>query len=309
MAKSPLTFSSSFVAEFCQRLARHGPLLHLARSWLEQRLGEQGLSIEQLIHAGKIKARSVDQVSVSHSIASLRFLGGMDAKEFVEVLSLVEHVLEHDPAGVYGTMDFSTRDHYRHAVEEFSRHSVLAEVDVAQKAVGLAEMAAGGKGRSDRTAHVGYYLIGPGRRALERATKVHWPWRVRVERDIRRLPLLFYTSACGLLTLAATWGFVHEAQKFGARGDRLGITAAVFLIAASQAAIALTNWLATLLVKPRLLPRLDFTAGIAPDCRTVVVVPTLLTSLTGADQLVESLEIHHLANRDAQLFLCAVDGL
>ena len=48
MAKSELPLSSSFVAEFCQRLSRQSPVLHLARGWLEQRLGQQALSIEQL---------------------------------------------------------------------------------------------------------------------------------------------------------------------------------------------------------------------------------------------------------------------
>ncbi len=43
MAKSDLPSSSSFVAEFCQRLSRHSPVLHLARSWLEQRLDRTGL--------------------------------------------------------------------------------------------------------------------------------------------------------------------------------------------------------------------------------------------------------------------------
>ncbi len=75
----------------------------------------------------------------------------------------------------------------------------------------------------------------------------------------------------------------------------------VFLLCASQLAVALMNWLSTLLVKPRLLPRLDYSSGIASDCRTMVVVPTMLTSLEGVDRLIETLEIHHLANRDQHL--------
>ena len=51
MARSRLPLTSSFVAEFCQRLSRQNPVLHLARGWLEQRLVEQGLSIEQLVQA------------------------------------------------------------------------------------------------------------------------------------------------------------------------------------------------------------------------------------------------------------------
>jgi cyclic beta-1,2-glucan synthetase len=33
----------------------------------------------------------------------------------------------------------------------------------------------------------------------------------------------------------------------------------------------------------------------------MVVVPTMLTSLEGVDRLLETLEIHHLANRDPHL--------
>jgi cyclic beta-1,2-glucan synthetase len=116
--------SSSFVAEFCQRLSRQSPVLHLARSWLEQRLVEQGLSIEQLVQL-ESQNQAADQVSVSHSIASLRFLSAMDWKEFVESLSLVEATLRSDPADVYSAMDFATRDRYRHSVEFLARHSRL----------------------------------------------------------------------------------------------------------------------------------------------------------------------------------------
>src|SRR5665811_2172366 len=100
MAKSDLPLSSAFVAEFCQRLTRRNPVLHVARGWLEQRLVEHGLSIERLVHL-ESQNQAADQVSVSHSIASLRFLSAMDWKEFVETLSLVEATLRKDPAGVY----------------------------------------------------------------------------------------------------------------------------------------------------------------------------------------------------------------
>ena len=103
MARADLRLSSSFVAEFCQRLSRLNPVLHLARGWLEQRLAEQGLSIEQLVHL-ESQNQAADQVSVSHSIASLRFLSAMDWKGFVESLSLVDQTLRKDPAGVFGEM-------------------------------------------------------------------------------------------------------------------------------------------------------------------------------------------------------------
>ena len=65
--------------------------------------------------------------------------------------------------------------------------------------------------------------------------------------------------------------------------------------------MTLVNWLATLLVTPRPLPRLNTVSGIPSDSRTMVVVPSMLTSPEAADRLVESLEIHRLANQDPHL--------
>ncbi len=300
MAEAELPVSSSFVAEFCQRLSRHSPVLHLARGWLEQRLVEQGLSIEQLIHL-ETQSQAADQVSVRHSIASLRFLSAMDWKEFVETLSLVDATLRADPAGVYSVMDFATRDHYRHAVEYLARHSGREEAQIARDAIRLAADSARQKGREDRTAHVGYFLIDKGRPLLERVAKVRCPWRMLAERSIRRFPLTFYAGGIGVVTVLATIGFRHEARTFEVQGWKYIFITAVFLLCASQLAVALMNWLSTLLVKPRLLPRLDYSAGIPADHRTMVVVPTMLASARGVDRLIETLEIHHLANRDPHL--------
>ena len=297
MAESDLPLSSSFVAEFCLRLARQSQVLHLARSWLEQRLREQGLSIEQLVHQ-ESQNQAADQVSVSHSIASLRFLSAMEWMGFVEGLSVVEETLRTDPADVYGRMDFSTRDRYRHAIEFFARHSRLSEAEVARRSIQLAAECAREKGETDRAAHVGYYLIDKGRSILGRRVEVRWPWRASLEKTIRQFPLTFYIGGIGGLTLFAALGFLPRAPTLETESWRFVLFALAFVVGASQLAVALMNWLTTLLVKPRLLPRLDYSLGIDPDYRTMVVVPTMLTSLPGVDRLVETLEIHYLANRD-----------
>lgn len=300
MAHSDLPRTSSFVAEFCQRLSRQSSVLHLARGWLEQRLAEHGLSIEQLVHE-ESQNQAADQASVSHTIASLRFLGATDWKEFVEGLSLIEAILRTDPAGVYGAMDFITRDRYRHAVEFLARHSQLPEAEVARRAIRLAADRAREKGAADRTAHVGYFLVDQGREQLARLLAVRWPWPAMLERSIRRFPLAFYAGGIGLLSLLATLGFWHEARILGAQGPRLGALTLAFFVGGSQVAVALMNGLAMRLVKPRLLPRLDFAAGIPAECRTIVAVPTMLTSPDGVARLLEALEVHYLANPDPQL--------
>ena len=301
MAQSTLRLSSAFVAEFSQRLSRQSPAMHLARAWLEQRLTDQGLSLEQLVHL-ESQNQAADQVSVSHTIGSLRFLGALDWREFVETMSQVDQALRLDPAGVYGKMDFSTRDRYRHSVEAISRHSGLPESEVARKAIQLAEASARERGIQDRTAHVGFHLVDKGLAALERAAEMRHPWRTALERRIRRFPMAFYGGGVSLLTVLGTLGLIQQARAFEVQGWRLAFFTLVFLLCSSQLAVALMNWLSTLLVKPRLLPRLDYSDGIAPECRTMVVVPTMLTNPRTVARLVETVEIHYLANRDQHLY-------
>jgi len=301
MARAEPTLSSSFVAEFCQRLSRLNPALHLARGWLEQRTLEQGLSVEQLVHQ-ESQSQASDQVSVSHSISSLRLLSAIDWKEFVETLSLVEQTLRGEPADVYGDMDFATRDRYRHVVELLARYSALSEIEVARKAVELAKESAQQKAREDRTAHVGFYLIDKGLPRLERASGARWRWKGFVERSFRKFPFTFYVGGIFLFTLLATLGFVRAAEARGVAEWQLVFCAITLSLGVSQLAVALWNWLATLLLKPQLLPRLGYSpGGIAPESRGIVVVPTILRSAENIDHLLQTLEIHHLANRDPHL--------
>src|SRR4030042_1929992 len=91
---------SSFVAELTRRLQGQGPALALPLSWIEQQLSESGLTIEQLIQSEN-QQQAADQLSISNSIGSLRFLGAMDWRTFVETMSIVEETLLEDPAGMY----------------------------------------------------------------------------------------------------------------------------------------------------------------------------------------------------------------
>ena len=81
----------------------------------------------------------------------------------------------------------------------------------------------------------------------------------------------------------------------------LALIGVPLLLGASHLAVALVNWLATLLATPHLLPRMDFSGGIPPESRTLVVIPTMLTSAQNIEDLVEALEVRFLANRDEHL--------
>lgn len=307
MARSNPPMVSAFVAELVRRLQGRGHALALPLTWIEQRLSESGLTIELLVQSEN-QRQAAEQVSISNSIGSLRVLGAMDWREFVETMSIVEQTLLEDPGGVYGRMDFSTRDRYRHAAERIAKKGCLTESEVARKAVELARSRAAiddGVGTDGRAGHVGYYLIDRGLPELERAAEVRLSDYEALRRMAGRFPLFLYLGAISLITVILAGSLVAGALASGfyAGADNWTLLpiGMLSLLAVSQLAVSMVNWLATLLVTPHALPRLDFSSGIPPQSRTLVVVPTMLTSLQNVEDLVEALEVRFLANRDQSL--------
>lgn len=305
MARSGQPMNSGFVAELARRLQGQSPSLTLALQWVTTRLADVGLTIEQQIQA-EIGQQAADQVSISNSIGSLRFLGTMDWQEFVETMSAVEQTLRQDPADTYGKMDFATRDNYRHVIEKLAKQCDFTEVQVAEQALALAlenrEPAAGGL--DERTRHVGYYLIGKGLKTLTRRLSARYGPGEGLRMNARAAPLSTYLGAIVIFTGLFTASMVRHAYLNDVDGALLIVIGVLAAFGSSQLALALVNLMATQLTAPHPLPRMDFKEGIPSDARSIVVVPTLLYSRDNVASLIEGIEVRYLANRDPNLRFC-----
>ncbi len=319
--------SPAFVAEFARRLQGQNPSLSFATVWIEQRLGETHRTIEQLVlteHQGQ----AADQVSIGNSITSLRTLVAIDWREFVEGRSPVEAVLRSDPAGVYATMDFATRDAYRHVVEVLARRCRRSELAVAREVIAIASVPVaahvampavrvtttppptpGQVASLDpvRTRHIGFYLIDDGRIALARRLGLRPGLALLIGSTGTWLRLGFYLGPvlAGTAVIVGLVLALVAASGWHGADPRLplwsGLLALGLAIPASQCALACVNLLTTRLLPPALMPRLDFRAGIPATCATMVVVPTMLAHPSDIAALTEALEVRFLGNPDENL--------
>ncbi|MBI5879881.1 MAG: hypothetical protein HZB53_19720 [Chloroflexi bacterium] len=279
----------------------HRPVIQ----WLEERLATSEQSVEAVVHAEHLRG-AADQVSVGHVITSLRALAAIDWPTLIERMSLVDQILRDDPVGVYARMDFATRDTYRHAVERIGKRSrfdparAANEQAVARYALALARRPAD----TERRRHIGYYLIGAGRSQVEEAAG----YRPTLHEHITRLVLahaaLFYV---GLIVLV-TFGLILSilAYAAGATGvapepTLLVLAALMGLIPASAIAVSVVNQTISVEAETLPLPKLEFQDGLPPECRTMVVVPALLSQTADIQQLLDNQEIRYLANRDAHV--------
>ncbi|HEV8319670.1 MAG TPA: glucoamylase family protein [Vicinamibacterales bacterium] len=274
---------------------RRSPL----RAAIEDSLAAQQTTAEDMVRE-EHQRQAASQASVANAITSLRLCTTIDWREYVEAVSLVEDVLKRDPGGVYSRMDFLSRDRQRQAVEELASRSGDAQIRVALKAVESARQIAE-TAPSDPAAHVGYHLVGRGRGDLEADLAYRPALRDRIRRALFGHATATYLGSIGLLTALLIGGGLLYARAAGGSPLELAIAFLLLAIPASEIAIAVLQRLVTRLVTPRRLQRLELSGGVPDDARTMVIVPTMLTSASGVEALLEHLEVVALGNMDPRI--------
>ncbi len=255
--------------------------------------------------------------------------------QFSEEISVVHRQLEEDPAGVYPYMDFDTRNRYRSEIEELAIGAGLTELEVARTTVALAAEACepaeqpppdqsrprpegplaeprapGDTGRQPypglqlalpSDCHVGYYLIGLGRRQLEAQLGYRAPPGRALRRWVLEHATLVYLGpimAIALLVLLLGLGY---ASATGATWLGMAAVALLAAVPAMTIGVTLVDLVLPHLLPPRTLPKLAFTEGIPGACSSLVVIPGLIGAAAGVDDLFDQLEQHYLRNPDPAL--------
>src|ERR671918_170770 len=141
-APTEVTRIASSTRSSAARPREYGAAAAALRQQLDAALAARGRTIEDAIRS-EGRHQAAEQATMASLIGSLRLISAFDWSEFFESVSLVEQVLQRDPAGVYGRMDFRSRDRYRQAVEELADPSGEGQLLLALKSVERARQAHG----------------------------------------------------------------------------------------------------------------------------------------------------------------------
>jgi cyclic beta-1,2-glucan synthetase len=316
----------AFAMQLFQRLRDQDPSVLPVLDWLHEKLNGQGTSADEVV-ARELHAQGGANVTVCNIVTSLRWMSSVDWTGFFEAVSLVDEVLRAVPG--FAEMDFATRSQCRAQVELLSRGSGHPELEVAHNAVRLARDAGresieedqpGAEGPDEAAVvpadsgpgldgvpsmraeeYPGYYILSKGRRAFEKRLGFRAPLRVRLRRFSRAHARGGYFGAIAAVTAVLLCGLLLLTWTAGAGLPVLILLGLLGLAPASEIAVSLVHRLVTLVVSPRLHPKLELAQGVPSELRTMVVVPTLLTSLADIEEQVERLEVHYMANSEGHL--------
>ncbi len=295
---------NEFVVQLIQRLREHDPLVTPALAWLHETLGVEGTNADDFVNQEHHRQGAMN-VTVRNVITSMRLISATDWAEFFESVSPVDAVLRAESG--FGEMNFATRDRYRHAIEEIARGTTLTEVEIARRAIAAARRAAvEARGQASsaappRDGDPGYFLIARGRPRFERELASRATLRSGLARGARRAGTAGYVGAIAATSSVLLSLLLLAAASTGIGGTALFALALLAFVPVSEAAVVLVNANLAMRLGPRALPELELRAGVPASLRTLVVIPTLLTTREEIAAQIDQLEVHSLGNSDAEL--------
>ena len=313
LAAAEYRFSEDVFTSYIEAL-QENTVLNLAELWALVAVLKLVLLEQIAVRASMALKQDVEgTLLVGVCIRSLRDVTQTSWKEVVEPLILFDRILREDPTGDYARMDFASRDLYRNAVVSIAEHSDHTEQEVARVALSLAqdsqrERSANSR-EANRYAHIGYYLVADGASLLRQKVDAQYPFSHRLRSFLKQHPDAFYLPAIAVLTAGMTSLIALLLAGPSPSPALLLLAMLALLLPCSQSAVQLMNYLTISLLRPQILPKMDFESGVPNDCVTLVAVPTLLLNENQVRGLVDDLEVRFLGNHDRNLHFAILSDL
>ena len=274
-----------FIEYMSYILKRYGKKGYRYSKVLEEIVEMMGTTVSDIIKKEHFDI-AVKKVSIGNSITSIKRIQRINFLEIFEKINGVEEILRKDPCQVYSKMDDKTKEYYRTKIKEISKKTKISEIYITKKALELASK----KQNSQKNNHIGYYLIDEGINELYNILQYKASRKMK-NNDKVKVYILGISVFSVLLSIS-----ISSIIKLNM------LTFIIFLIPASEIAIQLVQYILSKIIKPKLIPKIDYTNGIDEEHKTMVVIPTIIKTKEKVQELMKKLEIFYLANKSENIY-------
>jgi cyclic beta-1,2-glucan synthetase len=278
------------------RLRTLGSSSALGIQWLEEKAREKNVDLAAATKKQQ-QLQAADQISIGNAVTSLKNMGRLDWRSWVESQSVVNRILAKESSGIFSRSDFYTRDLIRHKIEDLSRKTKHEERYIAEQALILSDQA------HDQSApyrsHTGYYLIDEGIHELEGILRSNSTIRNKVSGFFRNKLFSYFL----LWILTCTVGTAAYFSQLLSASSFAGTVFFFFLllIPASQLAIEVIQWISSRIRTPEPLAKFDYEDSVPDTATTLVVVQAIISNKNHLLSTIDDLEIRAIGNKDPNI--------
>ena len=280
-----------FIEYMSYKLKRYGKKAYPFLNILEEQVNKMGTNISEVIQKEHFDI-ATSKVSIGNSITSLKTLQRINFIDIFEKINEVDEILKKDPANVFDKMDYKTKIYYRNKIKELSKKTKISEIYIANKCLELAQ-----KGTDKRKSHIGYYLIDDGYGELFELLTGKIVSKISKNEKMKLYILIKVCISVFITILSSIWLYYQT------KNIAISVVSAIILYVPIEIIIVqIMQYILGKIVKPGLIPKLDFQEGIPDEYTSFVVIPTILNSKEKVRELMKKLEVYYLANESENIY-------
>lgn len=297
------SMSYTFIEYLSYKLKSYGkkgiPYLNI----LEEQINKTGLSIGDVIKQVHFSL-AINKVSIGNLITSLKEISHMDFAEVSKQIGGIESLLLQDPAHVYEKMDYNTKSDYQNKIRELSRKNNISEIYIAKTLLELAKEESSkniedfniiDKEWHNKKCHIGYYLF-TGINTLYKRLEIK-----RKEASSETKSKLYM----GINIIFPFYFCLCFFTFFYIKSNNLitsVLLAMLLYIPITEILNQIIIYLLSKIVKPKRIPKLDFSSGIPEEAATFVVIPSIISNVQKVKELAKKLEVYYIANKSPNMY-------
>ena len=304
-----------FIEYMSYKLRQFGKIGYPFLNILEEQVNKMGVDISEVIKKEHFDI-AVKKVSMGNSITSIKNIQRINFIEIFEKINQVDDILKQDPANVYDKMDYKTKIYYRNTIEEIAKKTKISEIYIAKKCLELARKKENQEGENyqeiklssedvkvkktaqyNKEAHIGYYLIDNGKNILlsdllnKKIRSQPKEKKMRIFITLKIILSLVFSVLFGIFIFRQTNSYI------------LFILSALLLyLPVENILVQIFQYVLSKLIKPKLIPKLDFQNGVPEEYSTFVVIPTIIEKPEKLENMFKKLETYYIANKSDNIY-------
>ena len=292
--KTKYTVKYPFIEHMSYRLKKYGKQATMYLKILEEEVNKQGLTVSEVIKKEHYDI-ALKKITIGNAIKSIRELQRMNLLEIFEEINGVENFLKQDPAGIYEKMDNKTKEYYRNSIKQISKKTKISEIYITKKVLELAEQ--NKQDENIKKSHIGYYLISNGKKELlsnllgKKVKSIKLETKSKIYIFINIILSILFSLLLGIYTYYKTKNIILSI-----------IETILIIIPISEIVSKAIQNILNKIIKPKIIPKMDFSSGIPKEYASMVVIPTIINKESKVKELIEKLEVYYLANKSENLY-------
>lgn len=290
--------SYTFIEYMSYRLKKYGKKGIAYLNILEEEISKRGLTLQEVIKKEHFDV-ALKKVSIGNAIKSIHALQRMNFSEVFEKINGVEEILKQDASGTYQNMDYKTKEYYRGTIKEIASKTKISEIYIAKKVVELSKK----EQKGSKESHIGYYLIGDGLQKLYLTLGIK---KEDIKQKVKFKTNLYIYGIILISAFISVWlGVLLYSTSHMAV---LAVIEAILIyIPITEIITKLIQNVLSKCVKPKLIPKMDFSEEVPKEYSTMIVIPSIVKSGEKVKELMQKLEVYYLANKSKNIY-CTLLG-